>query len=273
MKLNPAIPLIALATFTAAMPAVQLPVGLGLDKEPDSSKVNVSLYVMSKCPDARLCENVFGQVLRTESILPKISLSLHYIGTLNPSLPLGVDVKHGLTEAYGNAHQLCLYNHVPLTQFWAAIECMNFPSSFPKDIGKVGFTKQCAEAVGVDWWGSGVGKCVEGKERMEEAKKDKETQAEGKEGYYVGKDGRKFLLENIGETEKTGVTTSCTIEIGSTLVSEGKRTCVVDGGIWKGCDDGHTAADFVRVIDAEWKNLKKGASFIDEAFKDEHAED
>lgn len=108
---------------------------------------------------------------------------------------------------------------------------------------------------------------------MEKAKKDKETQAEGKEGYYVGKDGRKFLLENIGETEKTGVTTSCTIEIGSTLVSEGKRTCVVDGGIWKGCDDGHTAADFVRVIDAEWKNLKKGASFIDEAFKDEHAED
>lgn len=145
-------------------------------------------------------------------------------------------MKHGPTEAYGNAHQLCLYNHVPLTQFWAAVECMNFPSSFPKDIGTVGFTRQCAETVGVDWWGSGVGKCVEGKKRMGKVKKDKETQAEEKEGYYVGKEGRKLLLENIRETEKTGVTTSCTIEIGSTLVPEGKRTCVVDGGVWKGCD-------------------------------------
>lgn len=52
MKLNPAIPLLALATFSAATPAAQLPVGLDLGKEPDSSKVNVSLYVMSKCPDA-----------------------------------------------------------------------------------------------------------------------------------------------------------------------------------------------------------------------------
>ncbi|KIR59148.1 hypothetical protein I314_05132 [Cryptococcus bacillisporus CA1873] len=266
MKLNLTISLFALATLSAAAPAVQLPVGLDLDKDPNDMKVNVSLYVMSKCPDARLCENIFGQVLRTESILPKISLSLHYIGALNSSLPLGVDVKHGPTEAYGNAHQLCLYHHLPLTEFWAAVECMNFPSSFPKDIGKVGFTKQCAETVGVDWWGSGVGKCVEGKRGKGKGKKDKKD-------YRVGKEGRKLLVENIRETEETGITTSCTIEIDSTLVSEGKRTCVVDGGVWKGCDDGHTAADFVRVIDAEWENLKKDTSFNDEAFEDDYTED
>lgn len=49
MKLNLTISLLALATLSAA---VQLPVGLDLDKDPNDKKVNVSLYVMSKCPDA-----------------------------------------------------------------------------------------------------------------------------------------------------------------------------------------------------------------------------
>lgn len=52
MKLNLTISLLALATLSAAAPAVQLPVGLDLDKDPNDKKVNVSLYVMSKCPDA-----------------------------------------------------------------------------------------------------------------------------------------------------------------------------------------------------------------------------
>lgn len=52
MKLNLTISLLALAILSAAASAVQLPVGLNLDKDPNDKKVNVSLYVMSKCPDA-----------------------------------------------------------------------------------------------------------------------------------------------------------------------------------------------------------------------------
>jgi len=44
------------------------------------------------------------------------------------------------------------------------------------------------------------------------------------------------LLKNIKRTEERGVEKSCTIKIGSTMRDGGKRVCVVDGGVWKGCD-------------------------------------
>ncbi len=84
-----------------------------------------------------------------------------------------------------------------------------------------------------------------------------------------------MLLRDVKKTQDSGVAKSCTIEIGSTLVKGGKRVCLVDGGVWTGCNvsdlhddtvrcgadlrqDGHTAADFVRVIEAEWANLQSG---------------
>ncbi|WVQ82718.1 hypothetical protein IAT38_004850 [Cryptococcus sp. DSM 104549] len=257
MRTSPAAPVLGAAalitaSLVAAAPPPQIPFGNehSVGKADDGGRVNISLSVMSRCPDARLCENVFGDVLRTDSILDKVSLSMHYIGTTNSSAPLGVTCKHGPAECLGNAHQLCWYEHLSLKQFVAAVECQNFPSSFPEDIGTVEFAKQCTETVGADWWESGVGECVEGK------KKHGEEEEEVKGEYRVGKEGKKLLQENVKETEKTGITTSCTIQIDSTLVGSGQRTCVVDGGVWRGCDDGHTAPDFVRVIEAEWKNLK-----------------
>lgn len=56
-------------------------------------RVNVSLYAMSRCPDAvsylffefiaddqRMCEDVFGEVLKHEGIYEKVDLSIDFIG-------------------------------------------------------------------------------------------------------------------------------------------------------------------------------------------------
>ncbi|KAK8866115.1 hypothetical protein IAR55_001266 [Kwoniella newhampshirensis] len=247
----------AFSSFVAALPS-QLPLDAKLGHRVEDSKVNVSLYVMSRCRDARLCEDLFEDVFKTDDILQKVNLNMNYIGSINKAEPLGVSCKHGPLECLGNAHQLCAYHHLPLDQFWAFVQCQNFPSSYPKDIGDPSFDRQCIETIGEQWWESGVGECIEGKLQHNDTASssfngdgDREEESVG-----LGKEGRRLLRKNIRHTEGSGVTKSCTIEIESTLVSAGKRTCEVDAGVWRGCDDGHTAADLARVIEAEWQNLK-----------------
>ncbi|WVQ97627.1 hypothetical protein IAU59_004741 [Kwoniella sp. CBS 9459] len=270
------IPLLA-STFgmISAAPSQQ-PFGLGrsevatgLGDVVSYDRVNVSLYVMSRCPDARLCESVFQQVLSTDGIQDKINFDVGYIGTLNKSEPLGVTCKHGPLECLGNAHQLCLFNHLPLSKFSAVVDCQNYPSSFPGKIGTIESVKGCVDTVGADWVESGVAACIEGKGRSKG--KGKTAMLQGEEDQRsageaiamkkdkdpkLGKEARQLLRDNIRATNEKGVTTSCTIDIASTIVKGGQRRCVVDGGVWRGCDDGHTPQDFIRVIEAEYKNLQ-----------------
>ncbi|WWD17678.1 hypothetical protein CI109_102119 [Kwoniella shandongensis] len=220
--------------------------------EGQSNKVNLSLFVMSRCPDARLCEDLFEEVFKTDGVFDKVNLDMNYIGHINKTEPLGVSCKHGPIECLGNAHQLCAYHHLPIEDYWAFVQCQNFPSSFPKEIGELSFAKRCIETIGADWWESGVGECAQGKLKHNDTSSPASHDVERQ----LGKEGRKLLRKNIKRTVKRKVERSCTIEIQSTLVNAGKRTCAVDGGVWSGCDDGHTASDFVRVIEAEWKNLK-----------------
>ncbi|OCF37663.1 hypothetical protein I316_00790 [Kwoniella heveanensis BCC8398] len=253
-----------------------------------NDRVNVSLYVMSRCPDARLCESVFQQVLHADGILDKINFDVGYIGTPNKTEPLGVTCKHGPLECLGNAHQLCLFNHLSISDYSAIVDCQNYPSSFPKDIGTVESVKGCVETVGRNWEESGVGACIEGGKGQKKKKKaadkeaedrlaedhrrqddvpiyDKQTKKNKDKGsdpeYKLGKEARKLLKENIQATYDKGISTSCTIDIASTIVKGGQRRCVVDGGVWRGCDDGHTAQDFIRVIEAEYKNLQNDKAF------------
>ncbi|ODN90211.1 hypothetical protein L198_06229 [Cryptococcus wingfieldii CBS 7118] len=235
-----------------------LPLSAG---EEDGEKVNVTLYVMSRCADARLCENTFGSVLRSPSIPSKINLSLQFIGSLNSSSPTwpspwGVECKHGPKECVGNAHQLCLIQHLSgqqrgggkgVEEWFGGVECMNFPSDWPERVGEIAEVERCAKASG--GWDK-VESCIVG------SKSEQGDAQKGEDGLYLTKEAKKLLRDNVKKTEEAGVKTSCTIDIASTLVSGGRRTCVVDGGVWKGCDDGHTAADFVRVIEAEYKNLQ-----------------
>ncbi|ORY29337.1 hypothetical protein BCR39DRAFT_532403 [Naematelia encephala] len=190
------------------------------DPDPgEAPKVNVTLYVMSRCPDARRCEAVFEDVLQTEGIVDKVNLNMQYIAKLNHSDPFGMTCKHGPLECLGNGHELCLASHLNLTSFYATLSCFNFHSPWPGDIGQVEFARQCLETIGEDWETSGVGRCIERK---------------SKNG--LGKEARKLLFENVRETNERGVEKSCTIEIQSTLVRGRKRTCLVDDGVWTGCD-------------------------------------
>lgn len=151
--------------------------------------------------------------------------------SLNNSDPLGVTCKHGSLECIGNAHELCLVKHLDPAQWYAALACLNFESPFPGKIGDVELTRRCVEATKLDWWGSGVGQCIQGKK----AKKDDGQKA--KKTNHLGKEARGLLLENVARTEQTSVTKSCTIVIDSTAGrGSTNRTCVIDGGAWIGCD-------------------------------------
>lgn len=127
----------------------------------------------------------------------------------NTSESLGYTCKHGELECIGNSHQLCLHKHLSLSDFYTNLACQN---NFYDDIGKISLTKQCAELSKTKWLESGVGECVEGKE------------------------SERLFKRNVEKTIADEVGTSCTINIDSTIVYGGARRCVVDGGVWRGCN-------------------------------------
>lgn len=78
----------------------------------------------------------------------------------------------------------------------------------------------------MDWWASGVGECILGKSAREDNGK------KAIESGRLGKEGKRLLGESVERTNKAEATKSCTIDIGQS----GKRRCVVDDGVWTGCD-------------------------------------
>ena len=70
------------------------------------ARVNLSLFVASKCPDAPRCESFLQPALQAVGGL--VDFQLDYIGAPNASAPYGVDCMHGDSECVGNAVQLCV---------------------------------------------------------------------------------------------------------------------------------------------------------------------
>ena len=191
---------------------------------------------------------------------------------------------HGDLECSGNAHQLCMNAHLALPQFYGALSCMNY-GRFPGAIGTLSLARRCVETAGGQWWETGLGRCIQGREAERQfriARRERireiqppvwamETEADEDEWEakpeYLGKQARRRLRRSVQLTKKRGVTKSCTIHIESTLKTS-PRTCIVDGGVWKGCDDGHEAADFVRVINKEWDELRRRESESTERIED-----
>lgn len=176
---------------------------------------------------------------------------------------------HGDLECAGNAHQLCLVENLPLRKWFSALSCLNY-DHFPGAIGTVALTRRCVELDKLSWWDSGVGKCIEGRHAERAARGGADAGANPAPQTFgsmtdawhydpqlpaLGPRALRLLHDSVADTTARGVKKSCTIEITSTLKHGGTRVCVVDGGVWKGCDDGHTPADFVRVIEEEYENL------------------
>ncbi|THH11935.1 hypothetical protein EW145_g318 [Phellinidium pouzarii] len=125
--------------------------------EDDEVKVPVTLGVMSRCPDALLCETVFDKVL--PQVNDRINLTLSFIGQIDASEPdFGVTCLHGPLECAGNVHELCASNHLDQKQWWSYLKCLNFNGR-----GKIGEPEtalKCAETAKFDWTESGVGDCA-----------------------------------------------------------------------------------------------------------------
>ncbi|KAL2918255.1 hypothetical protein HK105_202182 [Polyrhizophydium stewartii] len=180
--------------------------------------VPVTLFVMSKCPDAVFCEGVFADVL--QQVGPATNLTTEYIAR---ALGSGrVQCLHGPSECIGNTQQLCARAMFPdPAQWFGFIRCQNRAwRSIPAN------SDACfAEAISPDpaallaWR-----ECVHGAR------------------------GRSLLAESTRRAESAGESRSCTIHIA------GRKRCVHDGD-WKECDGGHEVADFVGDICAAAKDV------------------
>jgi len=190
-------------------------------------KVPIQLGVMSRCPDALLCESIFGEVL--DRVIDKVNLSLVYIGNIDDSEPdFGVSCLHGPKECAGNVQQLCVHKYAPLKSWWEFVTCQNDQGK--ENVGTADVALKCANTTNIDWETSGAGQCA------------------GLDGSGKGSEGVALLKEGVLLSKQMNVTKSCTIII------NGRAVCVHDG-TWKDCERGHHVNDFVEQIEEEYERL------------------
>ncbi|KAF9485372.1 hypothetical protein BDN70DRAFT_871410 [Pholiota conissans] len=192
-------------------------------------KVGVQLGVMSRCPDALLCESTFNEVL--DKVMDKVDLSLVYVAKIDNSEPdFGVSCMHGPDECAGNVQQLCVHRYAPFNNFWEFVKCQNYQGR--DKIGTPEVALQCAKTAGIDWEVSGAGQCA------------------GLDGSGKASEGVAMLQESTRLGHALGIQKSCTV-----LIS-GRPICVHDG-TWKECENGHTPNDFVHQIEEEYDQLNR----------------
>ncbi|KAI5480412.1 hypothetical protein MNV49_000987 [Pseudohyphozyma bogoriensis] len=222
---------------TLVLSASALPAGLFFQSTTDAmadaqpKKVPVLLGVMSRCPDAKICENVWDHVL--DRVGGLVDIELTYIGKFNESAPYGVSCMHGDDECKGNIQQLCAYKKwlgvsgdvKPWQDWWNFVQCQNYgPSS---QIGDESTAKECASSVSHNW-------------------------NEEVENCAAGEEGIQLLHDSVQQSQALHITKSCTIVI------NGKAVCVHDGQ-WKQCEGGHEIGDFASQVKKEWKDLNEVA--------------
>ncbi|TFK43541.1 hypothetical protein BDQ12DRAFT_561142, partial [Crucibulum laeve] len=190
-------------------------------------KVPVQLGVMSRCPDALLCESTFNEVLH--EVAGKVDISLIYVATIDSAEPdFGVRCMHGPEECAGNVQQLCAAKYSPSETWWEFVQCQNYQGR--EKIGEADVALKCAKAAGIDWDESGIGQCA------------------GLDGSGKGTEGVQLLQKSVVLGKKLGITKSCTV-----LINE-HPVCIHDG-TWKSCKNGHTVKDFVRQINEAYEHL------------------
>ncbi|KAF9974146.1 hypothetical protein BGZ73_002484 [Actinomortierella ambigua] len=206
-----------LAVLLASLVGAYAPLG----EVESTAQVLVTLFVMSRCPDAVKCEDTFWRVLQTKD-LPEVALTLSYIGSLQeqPDGTTTVTCKHGAPECAGNVQQLCFTKYNPDHQVWFRfVNTLNTVN--PWRIGDIEYAREVAKKIGAEANFDAVAQC-----------------AQSDEGYQLH-------VESIKRTMSAKVSTSCTVFI------EGQKRCVVDGGVWRECPGGSRVEDFVESIRQE----------------------
>ncbi|KAJ3930007.1 MAG: hypothetical protein NXY57DRAFT_1014076 [Lentinula lateritia] len=190
-------------------------------------KVPVTLGVMSRCPDALLCENSMDAVLK--KVGNKIDLKLVYIAKINSSEPdFGATCMHGPEECAGNVQQLCAAKYSPFANWWEFVQCNNYEGR--NKIGLPDTARKCAHTAQIDLETSGVGECA------------------GLDASGKGAEGVRLLHKSVALGKTMGLEKSCTIYI------NGEKVCVHDE-TWKECENGHTVSDFTRQINEAYDKL------------------
>lgn len=163
-------------------------------------RVPVVLGVMSRCPDAMLCEAVWDRVLQRVGDKVDISLSFiaKYVHVLkvsgtprltrdhrpNASDPtFAVTCMHGVEECAGNVYELCVAKYHPASEWWPFLQCQNFQGR--EQIGLPDTAVRCATAAGFEW------------------EIDKASQCAGDNGQ--GQEGVKLLQESVKNSIALGI--------------------------------------------------------------------
>ncbi|KAH0839759.1 hypothetical protein J3R83DRAFT_700 [Lanmaoa asiatica] len=145
-------------------------------------KVPVVLGVMSRCPDAMLCEAVWDRVL--QRVGNKVDISLSFIAKPDPTdSAYGVTCMHGLEECAGNVYELCVAKYHPTSEWWSFLQCQNFQGR--DQIGLPETAASCAATAGFEW------------------ESDKASLCTGKDGQ--GKEGVKMLQESVQNSIRLGI--------------------------------------------------------------------
>lgn len=190
------------------------------------TRVPVTLGVMSRCPDALLCEATLDKTFQKTWDL--ISLDLTFIAKENTSdVDYGVTCMHGVEECAGNIQELCAIRlSQDQQQWWTFVQCLNFEGR--SKIGNVDLAQKCAGVAKIRW--------------------DDEEEEVGMQTCINGDTGKEFLIESLTQSQELGITTSCSIII------TGKVRCIHDGD-WKSCETGHTPQEFEEFIRKEYNRL------------------
>ncbi|KAJ2093631.1 hypothetical protein IW138_000025 [Coemansia sp. RSA 986] len=190
-------------------------------------KVNIDVYMMSKCPDAVRGMKDLAAVYYDN--LSNVDLRFNYIGDLNETSTYGVTCMHGdyeasINECFGNIQQLCVQEKLGTDAALQYVLCEN------RDIKRIGtYSKfaECLHTSTIAKWMS-VARCT------------------------VSDEGKKLLQKNVADTKSKGMKTSLTFTL------NGKQRCIFDSGHWvapeDGCPGGGSVPDFSKSIQDELSN-------------------
>ncbi|CAE8699947.1 unnamed protein product [Polarella glacialis] len=174
-----------------------------------SDRVFAEFFVMSRCPDALTCENVFTPVLAKLSQL--VDLRFTYIGNIKDGQ---VTCMHGAPECEGNRQRLCAAkaSQGDVAKLIAFAQCQDSPAALPfassesKGKGKPAIPQNgqaCATAAGLD--AASLLACA------------------------AGDEGSALLKASVERSISLNVTISCTLQL------QGETLCV-HNRVWESCD-------------------------------------
>lgn len=192
-------------------------------------KVPVVLGVMSRCPDAMLCESVWDRVL--QRVGDKVDISLSFIAKPNASdETYGITCLHGVEECAGNVHELCVAKYHPTPEWWSFVQCENFQGR--TQVGLPDTAVKCAEVAGFEW------------------ENDRARTCAGDSGH--GHEGVRLLQESVETSKQLGIQKSCTILI------NGRQVCIHDG-TWYECEvrGFHHPTDITLISNVGWTHSSR----------------